>query len=203
MVSPMSYNTVAKFLHWLIALAILGMIALGWYMNDLPRGDPHKFMLFQWHKKIGIMILLLSLFRLGWRWTHPAPPLPVDMKIWERALAKIIVVLFYALMIGIPFLGWAVVSSSPLNIPTILFSYGWRPTDNIILPHLPILPTLENKKEIAHRLGDIHAYLAYSVLGLLVLHVGGALKHHFINKDDVLTRMAPDFLNKFLNRLRG
>jgi cytochrome b561 len=190
-----SYASVAKFLHWLIALAILGMIALGWTMNDLPRTDPLKFTLFQWHKSIGITILLLSLFRLAWRWAHPAPPLPDTMKAWEKILAKSVVILFYALMIGIPLLGWAVVSSSPLNIPTLL--YGLIPW-----PHLPILPALENKKEISETLGDVHSFLAYSVLALLALHAGGALKHHFVNKDDVLTRMSPGFLNSFLNRLR-
>jgi cytochrome b561 len=190
-----SYTAVAKFLHWTIALAILGMIFLGWYMEDIPRNDPLKFPLFQWHKSIGITILLLSLFRLGWRWTHPAPPLPPRMKVWEKRLARFVVVLFYVLMIGIPFLGWAVVSSSPLNIPTLL--YGFVPW-----PHLPILPTLENKREISHTLGDIHGYLAYSVLALLCLHVAGALKHHFITRDDTLTRMMPKVFEGLFNRLR-
>jgi cytochrome b561 len=190
-----SYSAVAKFLHWTIAAAILGMIALGWTMNDLPRADPMKFTLFQLHKSIGITILLLSLLRLGWRFGHPVPPPPVTAPLWEIRLAKSIVILFYALMIGIPFIGWMIVSASPLNLPTLL--YGVVPW-----PHLPILPTLADKKEIADKLGDVHAFLAYSVLFLLVLHVGAALKHHFLERDDVLTGMSPDFFNGFLNRLR-
>ena len=194
MTDKSSYDAVAKFLHWVIALAIIGMIALGWIMEGMPTNSL-KFSLFQWHKSIGITILLLSLFRLGWRWTHPAPPLPAGMKVWEICLAKTIVVLFYVLMIGIPLLGWAVVSASPRNIPTHL--YGIIPW-----PHLPILPTLSNKKEISETLGDIHGYLAYSVLALLFLHVAGAVKHHFISRDNTLTRMAPDVLGNFLNSLR-
>jgi cytochrome b561 len=191
-----TYGSVAKFLHWTLALLLLGMIVLGAIMNDLPRTDPLKFTLFQLHKSIGIALLLLSVLRLGWRWAHPAPPLPAGMPAWERWLAKTIVVVFYALMIGIPFLGWAVVSTSPLNIPTVLFGI-------IPWPHLPILPTLANKKELSETLGELHGFLAYAVLALLALHVGGALKHHFISRDDVLTRMAPEGLSRFLNRLRS
>jgi cytochrome b561 len=192
-----SYSGVAKFLHWLIALAILGMIALGYSMEHLvPRTDPFKFTLFQWHKSIGITILLLSFVRVVWRFTHPRPPLPDTMKLWEKFLADAVVVCFYVLMIGIPFIGWAVVSVSPLNIPTLL--YGVVPW-----PHLPVLPDLKNKKELGDVLAMGHGYLAYSVLGLLCLHVGGALKHHFVTRDDVLLRMAPNFVHRFLNFLRG
>jgi cytochrome b561 len=193
--SMRSYNAVAKLLHWTIALGILGMIALGWYMGDLPRSDPMRFQLFQLHKSIGITILLLSLFRLTWRLTHKAPPLPSGMAALEVFAAKAVMILFYVLMIGIPLIGWGIVSSSPINLPTLLFGV-------VPWPHLPILPTLENKKEIAHTLGSIHGFLAYSVLALLALHVGGALKHHFISRDDVLTGMMPNFMTTLLNRLR-
>lgn len=195
MTSIHSYNAVAKFLHWTIGLGILGMIALGWYMGDVPREDPMRFTYFQLHKSIGITILLLAVFRIVWRFTHSHPPLPNNMASWETFLAKAIVVLFYLLMIGIPFLGWAMVSSSPKNIPTILYwTLPW--------PNLPILPELENKKEISHFCSTLHGYLAYSVLGVVTLHIAGALKHHFIKKDDVLTGMTPEFLNNLLNRLR-
>lgn len=80
------YNAVAKLLHWLIALAIIAMLVLGWTMANLPKGDPAKFFLFQWHKSIGITILLLSLFRLGWRLVHSVPPLP-PMPQWEKFAA--------------------------------------------------------------------------------------------------------------------
>jgi len=195
MIELRTYNSVAKFLHWTIGLGILFMIALGWYMGTIPRGDPMKFTYFQLHKSVGITILLLALFRLAWRFTHAAPALPDHMAGWEKLLARLVVYVFYVLMIAVPFIGWATVSSSPRNIPTLL--YGIVPW-----PHLPILPDLENKKEVSELFGQIHGYLAYSILGFLVLHIGGALKHHFIEKDDVLTGMTPSFLNNFLNRLR-
>ncbi len=190
-----SYNAVAKTLHWLIAWAIIGMLALGWIMTSMAN-TPLKFSLFQWHKSIGITILLLSLIRLGWRLTHTAPPLPATMPGWEKIAAQAAHALFYVLIIAMPLTGWVIVSASPLNLPTIL--YGIVPW-----PHLPVIPDLGNKKEIGHAFGWVHGKLAFLIAGLLVLHIGAAWKHHLIDRDDVLTRMAPGFLTGFLNRLRG
>lgn len=193
--APSSYNAVAKTLHWLIAAAIIGMLALGWIMSNTPMG-PEKFLLFQWHKSIGITILLLSLCRLGWRLTHTTPDLPTAMPRWERNAAQAMHILLYALIIIMPLTGWIIVSASPMNIPTML--YGVIPW-----PHLPIIPTLENKREIGHTIGAVHGFLAYVLAGLAVLHIGAALKHHFVNHDDVLMRMTPKHLNGLLNTLRG
>jgi cytochrome b561 len=192
--APPSYSAVAKTLHWLIALAIIGMLALGWIMTSQPNG-PAKFSLFQWHKSIGITILLLSLVRLGWRLTHQVPRLPGSMPRWEKYAANVTHVIFYVLIIGMPLTGWIIVSTSSLNIPTIL--YGFIPW-----PSLPILPTLDNKRDIGHAFGAIHGFLAYFVVGLLLLHIGAALKHHFMTRDDILLRMAPRWMTGFLNVLR-
>lgn len=190
------YSNVARCLHWLIGLAIVFMIGLGFVMGDMPRANPMKFQLYQLHKSIGICILLLSLFRLCWRMTHKPPALPADMKKWEKILAHAVSHSFYLFMIGVPLLGWAVVSASPLNIPTLLFGV-------VPWPHLPFFDGLENRHDVAESLGDIHGTLAYAMLGLLALHVVGALKHHFIVRDDVLVNMAPGFMRGLLLRLRG
>jgi len=206
-----NYTTVAKTLHWLIAFAIVAMLIVGWTMTNLPKDSSYKYPLFQWHKSIGITILLLSIFRLVWRLTHPAPPLPAAMPGWEKLAARATHVLFYVLIIGMPLTGWAIVSVSPLNLPTILYGgiswfrdipwlYGGIPW-----PHLPVLPDLEpiSKKQIGHTLGDIHGLGAYVLAGLLVLHVAAAHKHHWIDRDDVLTRMAPGPIARLLDRMRG
>jgi cytochrome b561 len=196
--SQTSYGTVAKTLHWLIAAAIIAMLAIGWIMTSLPRTDPEKFTLFQLHKSVGITILLLSLFRLAWRLTHRAPPLPAAMPGWEKFAARATHALFYVLIIGMPLVGWGIVSASPLNLPTYL--YGVIPW-----PHLPVLPDLgpEDKKQIGHMLGAAHSYGAYILAGLLVLHVAAAHKHHWFDRDDVLTRMAPGPIARMLDRMRG
>jgi cytochrome b561 len=118
------------------------------------------------------------------------------MPAWEKFTAESVHVLFYILIIGIPLTGWIIVSCSTMNIPTIL--YGVIPW-----PHLPVFPDLENKKQIGHTVGEIHGFLAYVIAGLLVLHAGAAWKHHLINRDDVLLRMAPKFLHPLLNKIRG
>ncbi|HEU0117395.1 MAG TPA: cytochrome b [Alphaproteobacteria bacterium] len=195
MPSATSYNSVAKTFHWLIAALIVAMLLIGYFMTTMGN-SPLKFSLFQWHKSIGITILLLSLGRLGWRFTYTAPALPKAMPQWEKLAARGAHILFYVLIIGMPLTGWVMVSASPMNIPTIL--YGIIPW-----PHLPVIPTLENKKEIGHAASAVHYYAAWLLAGLLVLHAGAAWKHHLFDRDDVLLRMAPGFLHKFLHFLRG
>lgn len=187
------YDKVAKTLHWLIALSILFMLGLGWIMDDLV--GPQKFRAFQLHKSIGITILLLSLLRLAWRITHRFPTLPDTMTIWEKWAAHAAHIGFYCLMIGMPLTGWILVSTSSQDIPTIL--YGFIPW-----PHLPFLSGLENKKEIHHLSGNAHGLFAYTMAGLIILHAGAAWKHHLVNRDDILLRMAPGFLAPLLNSLR-
>jgi len=176
------YSRVAIILHWMIALLIISLLVFGTLMTN-PE-TPNRFVLYQWHKTGGIMVLLLSVLRLIWRLTHKAPPLPQGMKSWERLAAKGSHTGFYVLMIGMPLLGWAMVSASPLGIPTKLFgSIPW--------PHIPFLANLEVKEPIAKKLTQAHHLGGKLMIGLIVLHIGAALKHHFVNKDNVLARMLP------------
>jgi cytochrome b561 len=188
------YTRVAKIFHWLIAAAILFQLALGWIFDSFS-GET-KFFLLQLHKSIGITILLLSLARLGWRFAHHAPPLPGVMPVWEQRAAHIGHFFLYAAMIGMPLTGWALVSASPRNIPTIL--YGVLPW-----PNIPVLPTLANKAAVSHFMGGLHGYGAYLFAALIVGHVAAALRHHFFVRDDILLRMAPHGLTGVLKRLRG
>ena len=173
------YSAVAILLHWLIALAIIALLVMGIVMTGLPDTDlALKFGLYQWHKSVGITVLLLSLLRLLWRLTHRPPPLPGNLRPWERLAARVTHVGFYVLIIVIPLLGWAMVSASPYNIPTVL--YG-----EISWPHLPV------PKSAFEGFKAGHVWLAFGAVGLLALHVAAALKHHYILKDDVLARMLP------------
>lgn len=178
--TPTRYGTVAMALHWVIAFAIVGMLIVGKYMHDLPNDDPNKFALYQLHKSFGITILVLTVARIGWRLTHPAPPLPPGMPAWQRWGAHLSHFGLYALMLAIPLTGWAVASSSPLGIPTMLFGA-------VELPHLPV-GTTEDTNEF---FGEAHELLGNLMIGLLILHVAAALKHHFVDRDTVLRRMLP------------
>jgi len=182
------YTTVAIALHWLIALVLISTIAVAWQFDDAK--GLAKFQLFQLHKSLGITVLVLSFARLGWRLTHPAPAPLASLKPWEKVLSKAVHVGFYVVMLGLPLTGWLMVSASPKNIPTLLYGL-------IDLPYLPLVHGLA--QEQAHNLEElfewVHEAMGKVIYALTVLHVGAALKHQFIDRDSVLSRMVP-FLKK-------
>jgi cytochrome b561 len=184
------YTSVAKALHWLIAIIIIVQIPAGFIMHNLAFSEL-KYNMYQVHKSFGLVVLALSLVRLGWRLTHKAPALPAHMKGWERILARITHVAFYILIIGIPLTGWLMVSASPLGIDTKLFYL-------VPIPHFPV-PVSEGAESFWI---ETHEMLAKITIGLLVLHVAGALKHHLIDKDGVLLRMVPSRLHDRLGNSR-
>lgn len=191
--TPSRYSSVAIGLHWLIALMLIGLVIVGFVMGELERSNPLKFQLYQLHKSFGMTVLALSLLRLVWRLTHRAPPLPPESKKWEKAVAHLVHFGFYGLMIGLPLVGWLGVSTSPLKIPTMIFG----------LFTLPALPFFQGIAGISHDLFELHETLAYFLIGLFVLHVGAALKHHFMLKNDIVLRMTPRFTHGLLRALRG
>lgn len=168
------YSGGAILLHWLIALALAGQMALGFAM---PK-DASGFELYQLHKSIGVTILALSVLRLGWRWrmggTRP-PPAERGFTGW---LASAVHAGFYVVMIALPLTGWALVSTAEIKVPTVLFGV-------VPLPHLPLPDGLGELFEESHEL------LAWGGIALFVLHVVGALRHQFLMKDRLLARMSP------------
>ncbi len=180
------YNAVAMSLHWLIAALILTNIGLAWYFNTLT-GLP-KIPPIQLHKSIGITVLILSLARLGWRLAVPPPPLAASVARWERLAAGSVYVLFYVVMIGMPLSGWALSSASRVIqiYPITLYGVVKWPA---IAP-LTQLPPAEMKAAHAAFV-TTHELLAKLAYGLIVLHVGAALRHQFLKRDAVLSRMVP------------
>lgn len=173
------YGTVAMGLHWLIAFAIIGLLAVGKYMHGLPDTDPDKFALYQMHKSFGITVFVLTLARVAWRFTQPVPALPASMPGWERLGARASHLLFYLLMLGLPLSGWLRVSTDRLGVPTLWFGL-------FEVPHLPLV-----SDTLTHLAHDAHELMGNAMILLLLVHVGAALKHHFWNRDGVLKRMLP------------
>lgn len=171
-----SWNGVVKFLHWLIALLIFTQFALGW-LAATWRLSPTKIDLFVWHKSIGMLVLTLVVLRLVWRLATPAPPLPAGMPAWERAAARTSHVLLYLVMLGMPLAGWVITSAS--GVPFKIF---WR------LP-LPSITAVD--KQVADVASTVHFSLGVLLALLLLVHIGAALRHHFIQRDNVLIRMLP------------
>jgi len=170
------YTATAIAFHWLLALLILGMIAFGFYVHGL-RLSPLRLRLVNWHKWAGVTIFLLVVLRLAWRATHPPPPLPATMSAPLRAAATGLHYALYALMLLIPLSGW--VMSSAKGLQTVWF--GVVPLPNLVARD-PVL---------GDRLLGLHGALNLTLLVLLAGHVAAALKHHWIDRDDVLARMLP------------
>lgn len=170
------YTSTAITLHWLMAILLISLFAVGLYMHELPL-SPWKLKVYSWHKWAGVTAFLLTLVRLAWRFTHRPPALPLNMSKLEELAAHTVHRLFYLLMIAIPLSGWLM--SSAKGFQTVYFGL------------LPIPDLLPKNKELGNVLGDIHEILSYMLIVLVIGHTGAALKHHLINKDSVLTRMLP------------
>jgi cytochrome b561 len=171
---PSRYTRVAIALHWTIALLIIVNLAIGLFHETLFRGG------IPLHKSIGMLVLLLSIVRLIWRLTHRPPPLPASVKRWEKGLAHGVHWLLYALMILIPLSGWVFTSASPKRHPLEFFG---------LFP-LPMFPIAQDKG-VSHVVAERHEQLAWAMIALLVLHIGAALKHRFLDRDRTLDRMLP------------
>lgn len=170
------YSATAKWLHWVMAVLIFGALAMGFYMQGLPF-SPGKLQWYSWHKWLGVSLFCLVLLRLLWRFTHRPPALPGHMSGLERLAAHLGHIALYGLMLAIPLSGWLM--SSAKGIPTVWFGV------------LPLPDLLDKNKEVGDALQTLHMVLNLTLLGVLLGHVGAALKHHFINKDEVLIRILP------------
>jgi len=172
------YSRGAIAFHWTIAVLILLNFAAAWIADDAPKLEHDQIIAN--HKAIGLLILTLSVLRIIWRVTHPAPPFVETLKTWEAAAARVVHSLFYFLIIAIPFTGWAMVSAGSGGMPVSFFGL-------FDIPGLPFSADRE-KAGVFHEVHELFATLA---LVLVALHVAGALKHHIIDRDVTLGRMIP------------
>jgi cytochrome b561 len=170
------YGAVAQAVHWLMALALIAVFTLGFVMVELPKG-PDRVKLFSYHKWIGVIAFVLVVLRLAWRWQVAPPPLPRTMKGWEVRTAEITHRMLYLLLFVAPLSGWLM--SSAKGVQTVLFG------------KLPIPDLLAKDPPLGAALEEIHIALVWMLLGVIALHTLAALKHHFVDRDDVLARMTP------------
>jgi len=174
------YTNIAMALHWILAIALVGMFGMGLYMADLPF-SPWRLKLYNWHKWAGVSILILSTLRLVWRLTHRPPALPqavtLAMPGWQMQAYHATHVLMYALFFIVPLVGWAY--SSAAGFPIVLFGV------------LPLPDFVEASKPLAELIKPWHEISAFTLAGLVLLHIGAALKHQWIDQDGLLQRMLP------------
>ncbi len=174
--TPPRWSPAVVALHWLNAALILELLAHGWIMTHALFGAAATFDLYQWHKSLGFSALALTAIRIGVRLRVPAPERAAG---WEGRLARAVQASFYVLTLLAIGAGWLVVSASPLPIPTRFFGL-------FVVPNIaPPGPGLFAWATLAHRLAT------YAIAALVALHVAGAMKHHWVDRDDVLRRMLP------------
>lgn len=170
-----SYGVTAKTFHWVMAVLILAMLLMGFFMDGLEN-SPFKFSIFSWHKSIGTLVLILAMLRLSWKFINIAPAhLPSHQK-WEITLAKIVHVLLYVVMIAMPLSGWIMSSAGD-------FRYSFF--------GLFDMPQIVPKNDTIFKIAiQAHAIIAYAIIVFVGLHIAGALKHHFLDRDETIKRMT-------------
>jgi cytochrome b561 len=169
------YTLTAIVIHWVVALGIVVSFFVGLYMVGLPF-SPDKLQLYNWHKWAGITILTLSALRLLWRLTH-RPPADLPAPAWQKFAAHATHNLLYVLFFAVPLVGWAFTSAAGFQV--VLFGV------------LPLPDLVSADKALAKAIKPWHAYLAYAMGALVVMHVAAALKHQFIDRDGLIGRMWP------------
>lgn len=190
------YTKTAVVLHGVVGLIIIVMLVFGLYMSDIPRDLPKvesidlfdlgiytiqfsealtpRTFYFNLHKSLGVTVLLLILFRVYWRLTHPAPEYPASMKPWEKTAADLVHKGLYLLMLAIPVTGILMSLYSKFG----LLWFG-----------IPLFEGLDDPV-LRDTFKEAHAVLAWIMIALIVLHVLAAIKHKVIDKDDIMARMS-------------
>jgi cytochrome b561 len=176
---PARYNLLLVFLHWVMALSFLLMLAGGIYMTNFEIDKSLQFKIYQWHKSLGVLLFIAFFLRLLVRVLSEKPPLPEKMKPLEQKLAKIGHYALYAFMFIIPITGWTMVSSSPYGLPTIVF--GWF--------EWPHIPNISGNIKIENIAKTAHEILAFSFLAFIFGHILAVIKHYIFDKENLLPRM--------------
>ena len=177
MTTATRYTGTAIFLHWLMALLIIATFFLGLTMVDMPGITPTKLKYFNWHKWMGVTVFALAVLRALWRLTHRAPPLPATIPKLQRQAAEATHYLLYALIFAAPLSGYFYSLAAGFKVVYL----GVLPLPVMIGPHPELKPLLE----------DVHYMLNMALATLVSLHALAALKHHLIDRDDILRRMLP------------
>lgn len=172
-----TYNSITKTLHWLVVALLIVQFALAWTMPDIKR-DTKPIGLIAWHLSVGLFILLTVLLRLGWRASTAGPPAPATLSPLLRLVSRATHGLLYAILIVLPLLGW--INASSRGFPVHLLGV------------IPLPPLVASGSSWGHAMGGVHQIVALVLLGVIALHVLGALYHQFVLRDSTLRRMLPD-----------
>ncbi|MDP1604659.1 MAG: cytochrome b [Legionella sp.] len=180
-----TYSKPSKFFHWLIAILVLSMLSVSFFLEDVPK--PYASTVWMLHKSFGLSILTLMILRIVWIIQRPGPDLPVSVPVWQKFMARFVQYNLYLFVILMPLSGW-IMSVAAGKTPIF---FGLFPVT---------LPGIAHDKNLAKLMNQSHKTIAWIIICLLVLHIAGALKHHFFDKDNVLLRMLPGRRNSLSSR---
>jgi len=170
------FGTLAKTFHWATFLLLLGSFGIGLTMVELPLGV-RKLQAYSWHKWVGVTVFLVTVLRLGWRLANPPPPFPHSMPTWQWVAARLSHAGLYGLLLVMPVSGWLM--SSALGLSTVYFGL------------VPLPDLVASNRELGQSLVYLHNLLGVMLATLIGIHIGAALYHHFILRDDIARRMLP------------
>lgn len=171
-----SYSSLSKFFHWFIAIVVILMLSFSFFLGDVP--EQYAGTAYMIHKSFGLTVLGLMLLRIVWLLYAGRPPLPATVPNWQRFIARTVQYSLYVFLILMPLSGW-IMSVAGTYIPSY---FG--------LFNVPI-PGITADEQLNKLMDQTHTTIAWIIIALLVLHIAGAIKHHFIDKDDVLRNMLP------------
>lgn len=164
-------------LHWSMAALLILLVAMGLYMAALPDAgfETRKITLILYHKELGVLAFAFGIVRLLWRLGNRLPALVDNLPDWQKIVARYVHLSFYGLMFALPISGWIMSSSAGITVSV----FDW-----LDLPDL-----VSRDDELFELFVEVHKWLAYALIGLMFLHIGAALRHHFVFKDETLTKM--------------
>lgn len=173
------YGAVAILLHWLMAVLLIVLTALGLYMVRLPDVgfDTRKIALILYHKELGILAIIAALLRLSWRVGNALPRLVDNLSDWQKVTARLVHLCFYGLMLALPVTGWLLSSAAGFSVSF----FGWFNLPDVVWFSDYLYRTFT----------DLHKWLGYALIVLILIHAGAALGHHWLFKDETLKKMLP------------
>lgn len=170
------YHSLNVALHWLMLLLIAAVYACIELRTSFPRGSEPRELIKHWHFALGMAVFVLVWLRLLGRLLFPAPPISPQPPSWQQALASVMHLALYALMIGLPLLGWLILSAGD---KTQIFS--WLTLPALVAPD----------RELAGQLKELHEWLGVAGYWLIGLHAAAGVAHHYLLRDNTLERMLP------------
>jgi cytochrome b561 len=173
------YSSVNQLLHWLTALCMFAALPLAWVMTNAKPGTPFDEALFNWHKTFGMFVLLITLFRIVWRFIDKPPPYPRIVAAWDKGLAHLVYVLFFFILLWMPITGF------------LTSTYGGYATKVFNLIPTPLL--LPKNDHLAKVFGQLHDVGQWAVYGLILLHLAAVTFHLIWGRDGILGRMLPAY----------